>query len=171
MTTPTVARSICPALSNKYTAIPGVVQEISFLFTGGTTTEKDTGIDLPAKSIVIDLVVDVKTAVASSTIDVGLLSTEGAGDADGFADGVSCASAVLVQPAAVLTAGNTTSSWTSSTYGTFLQDLETAVTTSGLTGIFNRKYHLSTDVTAKSLSYTTTTHATEGTVHLFYIPL
>lgn len=59
-----------------------------------TTGEKDTGWDLPAKSAVLNVYVDVRTAESTSgtkTIDVGLLSSESGGDTDGFLDGVSTA--------------------------------------------------------------------------------
>jgi hypothetical protein len=47
--------------------------------------EADTGLDLPAGSLVLPTVaVRVTTADATETIDVGLLSSESGGDADGF---------------------------------------------------------------------------------------
>jgi len=52
-----------------------------------TTGEKDTSFDLPVKAVVKRVFVDVKTAEvtgATKTVDVGLLSSETNGDADGF---------------------------------------------------------------------------------------
>lgn len=51
-------------------------------------TEQDTGWELPAKAVVLDVVLDVTTADASQTLDVG---TDGSGsnDPNGFLDGVS----------------------------------------------------------------------------------
>lgn len=71
-------------------------------------TETDTGHDLVPGSIVhgIGGGVRVTTADSGITIDVGLLSGESGGDADGFMDGVSVASAATVKP--TLTNGGAT---------------------------------------------------------------
>jgi hypothetical protein len=63
-------------------------------------TEQDTAWDLPAKSVVLGVWVDVTTAEATGTtktLDVGLKSGESGGDADGFLDGVSVASQGVVK--------------------------------------------------------------------------
>ncbi len=63
-------------------------------------TEEDTGWDLPAKCMILpNIYVDVTTAESTGTdktMDVGTLSSD-SGDADGFLDGVSCASTGLVK--------------------------------------------------------------------------
>ena len=61
-------------------------------------TETDTGFDVPTKGLVLPSApaVDVLTADSGMTIDVGTLSTA-SGDADGFIDGLSLASATLVK--------------------------------------------------------------------------
>jgi hypothetical protein len=60
-------------------------------------TEGDTGLDLPLHALVLPFpAVRVVTAEGSRAIDVGLLSSETAGDADGLVDGVSLANAGLV---------------------------------------------------------------------------
>lgn len=54
--------------------------------------ETDTGVDLPSDAVVLGVMLNVITAEATGTtktIDVGLLSSETNGDADGFLDGVS----------------------------------------------------------------------------------
>ena len=70
-------------------------------------TEKDTGFDLPANSIFLPhptiRVVDVD---ATETIDIGTLSTESGGDADGFVATVSVATAGVVK-GTVLQGSNT----------------------------------------------------------------
>ena len=71
------------------------------------TVEEDTGFDLPYNCVVqpwpgvLPVVVD-----ATEDIDVGILSTETAGDADGFIDSVSVATAVYTK-ATLLAAGDT----------------------------------------------------------------
>ncbi len=80
---------VIPANGGVYLGIPFVKN----------ATPADTGLDLPADMIVYgDPFVDVATEVAGSTIDVGTLATEQGGVADGFLDGVSCASAGKVWP-------------------------------------------------------------------------
>lgn len=77
--------------------------------TALTTGEKDTGWDLPARSVVRRVWVDVKTAeatAATKTIDVGLLSSESGGDADGFLDGVAT-TPVGVRKGTLLNSGQT----------------------------------------------------------------
>lgn len=57
--------------------------------------EQDTGIDLPAGAVVLDVFVNVRTAEATGatrTFDLGLLSGESGGDADGFLDNISVTS-------------------------------------------------------------------------------
>ena len=74
-----------------------------------TGAEQDTGWDLPAKSLVLDVWIDVTTAEATGTtktLDVGLLSSESGGDADGFLDGVSVA-ATGVKKGTLLNTGQT----------------------------------------------------------------
>jgi hypothetical protein len=59
--------------------------------------EKDTGIGVPAGALVLpNPAVKVTAIDATETIDVGTLSTD-SGDADGFLDGVSVATAGLVK--------------------------------------------------------------------------
>ena len=134
-------------------------------FTNSAGSESDTGIDLPADMVVADIFVDVSTAVASSTIDVGLLSTESGGDADGFADGVSCASAVKVRPGVTVTSGSNEDYFSASTRGALLADFTAGTDAATDVGTYAEKPHRC-DGTAKSISYTTSSHAVAGTIWL-----
>lgn len=59
--------------------------------------ENDTGLDMPLHALVLPFpAVRVINAEGGRTIEVGLLSSEAAGDADGFVDAVSLAAAGLV---------------------------------------------------------------------------
>jgi len=72
-------------------------------------TEQDSGVDLPLKSVVLGYYVDVTAAEvtgATKTMDIGLLSTEVGGDADGFGVGIDC-SAVGIQKPTLLNTGQT----------------------------------------------------------------
>lgn len=59
-----------------------------------TTDEIATGWELPTYAVVVDVFVEITAAeetATTKTIDVGLLSSAGGGDADGFVDGLSTA--------------------------------------------------------------------------------
>lgn len=121
-------------------------------------SEVDTGFDLPAKAVVLDVWVDIRTLEATAstkTIDVGLLSSETGGDADGFLDGVSTASALAAQ--GTLTNGTLT-------LGALLRDA------SGVSVAYSRKNHLTDSVAAKSVTYTLGGAHTEvaGDIHILY---
>lgn len=70
--------------------------------------ETDTGYDFKKGDVILGACVDVQTAeatAATKTIDVGLLSTEAGGDADGFLDGVVTSANAVVQGDIVATDG------------------------------------------------------------------
>jgi len=124
-------------------------------------SEVDTGWDLPAKAVVVDCYVDIRTLEATGstkTIDVGLLSSETGGDADGFLDGVSTASARIVQ--GTLAAGTITR-------GALLRQA------SGVSVAYSEGKHLADSVAAKSVSYTLGSAHTEieGDIHIIYSQL
>ncbi|MHC1597236.1 MAG: hypothetical protein ACXQT3_02855 [Methermicoccaceae archaeon] len=124
-------------------------------------SETDTSIDLPQYMVVRDCIIEVTTAVASSTIDVGLLSTESGGDADGFLDGESCASAGIVEHNMVDdTAAN-------NTLGALLveADIKSADGTALYYSVPKVPGHVC-DGTAKSLVYQTSAHAIAGNILL-----
>lgn len=60
--------------------------------------EVDTGLDFPRFTLIRPLIIEVVTADSGDTIDVGILSSETNGDADGLALGVSIASAGFIRP-------------------------------------------------------------------------
>lgn len=124
-----------------------------------STTEKDTGIDLPAGLLITGAMVQVTTGVASSTIDVGISSGEAGGDADGFLDGVSCAATGLVAPII----SNTTAA--SITLGTLLCDVSKSADSPA--NYIAAPVLYKTDGTAKSITYTTSDHAIAGNILLF----
>ena len=107
-----------------------------------TGSEQDIGLDLPAQSIVLAAFVIVATAEATGTtktLDVGLLSSESGGDADGFLDGLSVAATGLIFP--TLASG-------AQTLGALLSVDE------GGTGELVPEAHSTDSVTAKSISVT-----------------
>jgi hypothetical protein len=109
------------------------------------TTETDTGVNLPAKALVLDVSLDVQTAEATGgtkTLDVGTLSSESGGDANGFLVGISAAGTGLIVPS--LAAAGVT-------LGALL--IET-VTDSNSDTLSARKPYATTLHTAKSITYT-----------------
>ena len=104
------------------------------------TTETDTGFDFPTGATILPWPsVDVRTADSTETIDVGLLSSEGGGDANGFIAALS-----------VGTAGQIDTTFASTvTNGALL--VETAT---GAAAVIPATYVIG--ATAKSLTYTLT---------------
>lgn len=122
------------------------------------TTEFDTGIDIPANMIVLDAAVEVTTNVAASWIDVGILSSEPGGDADGFLIHPSCAAAGMVSP--ILSHATEASLTLGALLGTHQKSAD-------ITALYEavRKAFVA-DGTAKSLTYTTSAHAITGNIWL-----
>lgn len=118
-----------------------------------STTEVQT-VTLPAGSIVREVIPYCTTAVASSTIDIGTLSSD-SGDADGFIDGASLATAGFVVPNQVdTTAAN-------NTIGELL--VESDIKTADATALY---YSVPTGYLVpaggKVLTYTTSDHTVAG---------
>ena len=118
-------------------------------------SETDTGFDLLVNSMVLpsSVSVDVLTIDATETIDVGILSTEANGDANGFVAAASVAAAINVK--ATLTNG-------SATLGALLSVQDSA----NAGDLVPEAYRC--DGTAKSISYTLTagTDTAEGFIIL-----
>ena len=155
---------------NKRTSIgtPGNVKIIAAEF-GHNTTETDTTIDLPDNAVVMDVFIDVETADTGITLDVGLLSTESGGDADGFLDGISVASTGLVHPAITVTSGSSEDYFSATTYGAFLADFTAGSDNAGDVGTFARKYHPTDSVDAKSISYTASAGADTAAGTIYFV--
>ena len=116
-------------------------------------SETTTYIELPADMAVINAFIDVSTLDATETIDVGLLSSEANGDADGFIAAASVATAGKVFPNAAVTDA-TEDYFSACTIGALLQDTFAAgadVATD--VGTFVRRPHVC-DGTAKTVTYT-----------------
>jgi len=71
---------------------PGA-QHAGMIWFAASTAETDTGVDFLYDTLIEHVQVEVVTVDATETIDVGLLSSETSGDADGFVDGASVATA------------------------------------------------------------------------------
>lgn len=87
-----------------------------------STDEQDTGWDLPAKSLILDVWLDVTTKEDTGTtkeVDVGTLSGD-SGDADGFLDGVSVAAAGRISTDAVISGTGANAFWNTNKRGALL---------------------------------------------------
>ncbi|MCK5013778.1 MAG: hypothetical protein KAS66_08150 [Candidatus Omnitrophica bacterium] len=150
---------LCPGSDGKLRKYyPGAIKTMVIPFIK-KTSEFDSTYDLPAGAVVMDVFVDVVTNVASGTIDVGILSTEAGGDADGFIDGLSAATAGKIVPIV----------WDASadadnTLGLLISDAML-----GGTNNYGRIRKMWVcDGTAISVSYTTSDHAIAGNIHIMY---
>tara|TARA_R110000868_G_scaffold409899_2_gene696460 strand:+ start:7238 stop:7999 length:762 start_codon:yes stop_codon:yes gene_type:complete len=121
------------------------------------TAETDTGFDFTAGMAInpLNLSVYTKTLDATETINVGLLSSESGGDADGFAVTISVATAVVVTPTLAASA---------ETLGALLR---VAATADAGTGLVPRQHVIATAV---SLTYTLTagTDTAAGFINIGY---
>lgn len=121
-------------------------------------TEKDTGFDFPLYSQVLPYpTIRVTTVDATETIDVGLLSSETAGDADGFLALASVATAGLVK-------GTITNGTPTLGALMYVQDSANA-------GDESREGHVITGSNATSITYTLTagSDTAEGFVLIPYV--
>ena len=85
-------------------------------------TEQDTGWDLPAKSLILDVWLDVTTLEATGgtkTIDVGTLTGD-SGDPDGFCDAISVAATGRINAEGVISGSGADAFWNTNTRGVLL---------------------------------------------------
>lgn len=139
----------------KHTVLKAITKRFKF---GDGTTETDLGFDLPAYAVVDEVLIDVITAEATGatkTLDIGLLSSESGGDADGFLDGVSVSSTGLKRAAVTVTTGANNTYLASTTHGALMRDFVAGEdVANGGDGAINVRGHLTSSVTAKSVSVT-----------------
>lgn len=136
---------------------------------GDWSSETDSGWDLPAKSLVLDVFIDVTTLQSGKTVDVGLLSSESGGDANGFIAAASLAAAGIVRPGYALDGGS--AYFNTATRGALLAKLIQGAGTDDR-GLYAEFPHPSTAVTAKSVTYTTSTAVTAVfNIYIVYVEL
>ena len=149
---------------------PNVLHHGCIWYAPSDNSETDTGIDFVADTFIHDVWVEPVTVDATETIDIGLLSTETAGDADGLRDGVSVATAGFISDTAVITNGSTIDYTPVTTYGALLV---TAITGSDATATCGGKSyigHVVTGSNATSLTYTGSagSDTAAGYIHYFF---
>src|SRR5574343_817531 len=103
--------------------------------------------------------IDVVTADSAITVDVGILSSETGGDADGLCDGLSTTSTGIVRPALTITQGTNAQYVSATTYGILIFPAALkGANTSGHNAVARLKPYLS-DGVAQTVSYTVLTGA------------
>lgn len=140
------------------------------VFNSGAT-ETDTGLDIPYKAHVKDCRVEVVTVDATETVDIGLLSSETAGDADGFRAAVSVATAGFVAPVAY-TVGSNETYLSSCTYGALIASKSLGNDVATDVGSLNLNGHFTDGANAVSVTYTPSTSDTfAGYGYIYYTVL
>lgn len=128
------------------------------LFIAGGT-EVDTTLDLPYGALVHDAKIEVVDVDATETCDMGLLSSETSGDADGFLAAVSVATAGI--PANITyTVGSNETYLSASTYGVLLASKSVGTDVNTDVGSLGRLTHYVTGANAVSVTYTPSTSDT-----------
>jgi len=142
-----------------------------------TGSEQDTGWNLPQSAIVFDVFVEVTTAEATGgtkTLDVGLLSSETAGDANGLLDGVAVSATGIKQGAFTVTDGTNQNYVSANTLGVMLFDGEIGSDAAGEAGVVARTPHVVTGSNAVSVTYTAGSvdfAEFRGSIHIVYADL
>lgn len=72
---------------------PNVMHSGCIWFNDNTTSEQDTGIDFDYDTNILIVMPEVVDTITGGTVDIGLLSTETSGDADGLVDGAATTTA------------------------------------------------------------------------------
>jgi len=123
-------------------------------FGASNATEVDTGIDLPANLIIKDAFIKVSTTDSGKTIDLGILSSESGGAANGLVLATSVATSGYVNQYGVVTNGtNIDYVVHTAGRGAFLkQGIAGADAIATVGGVMPRYYV--TDGVAKSITYT-----------------
>lgn len=135
---------------------PGIAaQTVAIPFGASNNVETDTGLDLPSNCLITayDISLRVTTVDATETIDVGLLSSESGGDANGFITAASVANSGFVELLPQIT-GGTNIDYVGTRYvgdllATSIAGADAVATVGGFT---SKRYR--TDGTAKSITWT-----------------
>jgi len=149
---------------------PGIAHIGTIWFAHAATTEINTGVYFLPDTLVNDARVEVVETCSACTIDVGLLSTQTAGDADGFRDIVLTTTAGFVADTMIPTAGTMTY-YPDSTYGDLLYSI-IAVGALPVQGGKTHMGHVITASNATTLTYTvSSTTSGEGYIYVEHVRL
>jgi hypothetical protein len=142
-----------------------------------TGAEQDSKFDLPARAVLYDVLVDVKTPEvtgATKTLDVGLLSTQSGGNAQGLVAALSVTAAGVQRPGATVTTGTNETYFSATTRGALLAAFRAGTNVDGDSGLYLEKPHVAGAVTAKRVSFRAGSNdfvEFRGSIWLFYVVL
>lgn len=157
-------------------SVNGAVVKVKKIAISTTPTgaAQDTTFDLPAKALLLDVLVEVTTAEATGgtkTLDVGLLAGESGGDEDGFVDGVSVAATGVFRGGVALDGGS--AYFNTTTRGLLMRNFVQGAGADDR-GMYAEKPHISSSVTAKSVTYTAGSNdfaEFRGAIYLVYVEI
>lgn len=127
--------------------------------------ETDSGVDIPIGTLIKDAKIFVRTLDAGETLDVGLLSSESGGDADGFLDGISVNAAGWVEPLAY-TVGSNETFLATILYGVLMGSFAVGTDVNTDTGVADLRGHQVTGSGAQSVTYTGSAGGAAGEIYL-----
>ncbi len=120
---------------------------------GASETEVDTGVDFPLDVIIKEVLLKVTANDAGETLNVGILSSESGGDADGLLALASVASTGIIKPVAI-TAGTTETYVSTFYYGALMGRGVVGTNVDGDFGLATVPGHVVTGSAGRSLAYT-----------------
>ncbi len=135
-------------------------------FSVVSTTETDTGLDFPRNVLITAVLIEVTTNDSGEALNVGLLSSESLGDADGLLVALSLATAGFVKPV-VTTAGTGETYISTAAYGLLMGPAKVGTNTDGDFGMASAMGHVINATTAVSLVYSN--HQTNADTGVGYI--
>ena len=142
-------------------------------FGASDAAETDTGVDFNYDTYVHDVRVETVTVDAGETLNVGLLSTETSGDADGLSLLVAVSTAGYPTDTAVITGGSNIDYVPVTTYGALLVTAVTGSDAVVSNGGCSYIGHIVTGANAQSITYTGSagSDTAAGYIHYFFTKL
>lgn len=157
-----------PCVLNERPGLKTLIIPINSLAAGNSTDETDDGFDFPLGSVIENVDVRCSTLQAGAVIDVGILSTEDDGDANGFVAAATMAAAGFVDLGPIVTAGSNESYFSACYLGVLLADFLAGSDAVEDVGTFRRIRHRVAS-TGVSLSYTIDTDDVVGQLLVSYL--
>lgn len=147
----------------------GLDKVVVVAFGVSSAAETDTGVDLPYGSHVTDVLVEVVTADSGQTLDVGLLSTETSGDANGFIAAITMTNTGFVKPQ-IVTEGSSESYVSTTSLGALMGNQAVGTDANEDTGQSLVTGHIVTGANAQSITYTgdSGTDTAVGYIYVFF---
>lgn len=151
---------------------PNIMHHGSIWWAETTQAEVSTGVSFLPDTIIHRVAVETTIVAASQTIDVGLLSSQTSGDADGFCNNASAASAVYVNCGEPVVTAGTTETYisTAAPIGALMGASAVGADAQGSDGVNSIWEHHITYANATTLTYSagTTAGTASGFIHYWF---